>query len=199
MLNDPKILQMDMTDLQPGIYVYERTTPTASPVLKELLQLCKTVATGKSPAFSYVHGASSLIPNLTLWENLQLSCPHEFWDDFLKDHHPALSSIVTLVKEPYKKAAFATPWECFLISLMKGILEPTPHVLVDMQEEIFPPFIVKTIKSAIMKSSVEKTVYLSSSTTSMWLDCAHHLVRKDGYSFVFEALDSEHLKRHWAA
>lgn len=190
---------MDKNQQQPGIYVYERSAPSSSPVLKELLQLCKTVAGGKSSGFSYVHGSSSLIPNLSLWENLQLSCPHELWDDFVKDHHPALTSLIALVKEPYKKAAFATNWECFLISLMKGVLEPTPHLLVDMEEDMFPPFIVKTIKSAIMKSSVEKVVYLSSATTSMWLDCAHSLVKKNGYSFVFEEMNREELRRHWVA
>lgn len=199
MLNDPRNLQMDKNQQQPGIYVYERTVSNASPVLKELLQLCKTVAGGKSSAFSYVHGNSALIPNLTLWENLQLSCPHELWDDFVKDHHPALTSLISLIKEPYKKAAFATDWECFLISLMKGVLEPTPHLLVNMQENMFPPFIVKTIKSAIMKTSVEKVVYLSTEATSMWLDCAHNLVKKNGYAFVFEEMNQEALRQHWVA
>ncbi len=199
MLNDPRNLQMDKNQQQPGIYVYERATSSASPVLKELLQLCKTVAGGKSSAFSYVHGNSSLIPNLSLWENLQLSCPHELWDDFVKDQHPSISSLIALIKEPYKKAAFATNWECFLISLMKGVLEPTPHLLVNMQEDIFPAFIVKTIKSAIMKTSVDKVVYLSTEATSMWLDCAHNVVKKDGYAFVFEEMNQEALKRHWVA
>ncbi len=199
MPNDPRNLQMDKNQQQPGIYVYERTASNASPVLKELLQLCKTVAGGKSSAFSYVHGNSSLIPNLSLWENLQLSCPHELWEDFVKDHHPSISSLITLIKEPYKKAAFATNWECFLISLMKGVLEPTPHLLVNMQEDIFPAFIVKTIKSAIMKTSVNKVIYLSTEATSMWLDCAHNLVKKDGYAFVFEEMNQEALKRHWVA
>lgn len=199
MLKDPRNLQMDKSEQQPGIYVFERATPSSSPVLKELLQLCKTVAGGKSSSFSYAHGPSSLIPNLSLWENLQLSCPHELWDEFVKDHHPALSSLISLIKEPYKKAAFATSWECFLISLMKGVLEPTPHLLVDMQEDIFPPFIVKTIKSAIMKTSVEKVVFLSSASTSMWLDCAHHVVKRNGYLFVFEEMNREELRRHWVA
>jgi hypothetical protein len=190
---------MDKVNFHTGIYVYERTSPTPSPVLKELLQLSKTVGSGKSSGFSYVHGTESLIPHLTLWENLQLSVPHEFWDEFIKDQHPVLSTIIPLIKEPYKKAAFAAPWECFLISLMKGIFEPTTNLLVDMKEDILPVFIVKSIKSTLMRASGQKVVYLSSLSSSMWLDCAHHLVRKNGFSFVFEKMNEEELRRHWAA
>lgn len=184
---------------RPGLYVYERKTPTASPVLKDLLQLSKTVSQGKTQGFSFVHGTGSLIPNLTLWENLQLSAPHELWDDFVKDNHPTLKGLIPLLKEPYKRASVSSAWECFLVSLMKGILEPTPHLLVDMQEEMFPQFIVKTIKATLMKSSSDKTVYLSSTAPSMWLDCAHHLVRKDGFAFIFEEMDAELIRRHWSA
>lgn len=182
-----------------GIYVYERTTPKSYPVLKDLLQLSKTVAAGKSSGFSYVHGSSSLIPHLTLWENLQLSAPRELWDDFVKDNHPVISALIPLIKEPYKKASVSTPWECFLVSLMKGILEPTPHLLVDMQEEIFSPFVVRTVKATLMKTSGEKVIYLSSVAPSLWLDCAHSLVRRNGYAFEIEELNREAIKRHWAA
>ncbi len=183
----------------PGFYVYERNTPGSSPVLKELLQLSKTVAAGKCSGFSFVHGNSSLIPGLTLWENLQLSAHKELWDDFVKENHPMISSLIPLLKEPYKKASVSAPWECFLISLMKGILEPTPQLLVEVNEESFPPFLMKTIKSALMKSSQDKVIYLSSAAPSLWLDCAHHLVRKNGYAFEFEQMDHELIKRHWAA
>ncbi len=183
----------------PGFYVVERHSPGSSPVLKELLQLSKTVAAGKISGFSFVHGNSSLIPGLTLWENLQLSAPHELWDDFVKDNNPLISSLIPLLKEPYKKASVSAPWECFLVSLMKGILDPTPQILVEMNEDSFPPFIIKTIKSTLMKSSHDKIVYLSSTTPSLWLDCAHHLVRKNGYAFEFQKMDRELLKRHWAA
>ena len=144
-------------------------------------------------------GHAEGIPALTLWENLQLSVPHTIWEDFVREDHVALRHLVPLLKDPYKSATDATAWECFLVSLMKGIFEPTPHLLVDMQEDIFPTLLLKTLKSALMKSSSEKIVYLSSGTPSLWLDCAHHLVRKNGYEFVFEALDSESIKRHWAA
>jgi ABC-type branched-subunit amino acid transport system ATPase component len=193
-----EILQMDRTQ-QPGLYVYERTTPSASPVLKELLQLSKTVGHGKTAGFSFVHGQSSLIPTLTLWENLQLSAPHELWDDFVKENHPALVGLIPLIKEPYKKAGLCTPTECFLVSLMKGILEPTGNLLVDMDEEILSPFITKTVKATLMKTSQQKTIYLSSVASSMWLDCAHHVVKKVGFEFVFEKMDSDSVKKHWAA
>lgn len=184
---------------KPGLYVYERRTQSASPVLKELLQLSKTVAQGKASGFSFVHGTGSLIPNLTLWENLQLSAPQELWEDFVKENHPLLHGLIPLLKEPFKRASVSSAWECFLVSLMKGILEPTPHLLVDMQEEIFPSFIVKPIKASLMKSSTDKTVYLSSSAPSLWLDCAHHLVRKEGFAFVFEEMNAELIRRHSAA
>jgi len=189
---------MDKT-YTPGIYVYERTTPTSSPVLKELLQLSKTVSAGKSSGFSFVHGASSLIPHLTLWENLQLSAPRELWDDFVKDNHPAISALIPLIKEPYKKASVSAPWECFLVSLMKGILEPTPHLLVDIQEDLLPVFVVKTVKATLMKTSSDKVIYLSSVAPSLWLDCAHSLVKKNGFKFVIEELNKEAIRRHWAA
>lgn len=198
MLNDPRKLRMDRPNLR-GFYVYERKTQSASPVLKELLQLSKTVAQGKIQGFSFVHGHGSLIPNLTLWENLQLSATHELWDDFVKDSHPVIQALIPLLKEPYKRASVSTPWECFLVSLMKGILEPTPNLLVEMQEEMFPAFVVKTIKSTLMKSSVDKTVYLSSSSPSLWLDCAHHLVTRDGYKFHFEEMDEASIRKTWAA
>lgn len=189
---------MDTRNLA-GIYVYERNFPSPSPVLKELLQLSKTVSAGKSSGFSFVHGASSLIPHLSLWENLQLSVPQEHWGDFVKELNPSLGALANLLKDPSKKAASGEPWECFLVSLLKGIHEPTPHLLVDMQEEIFPAFIVKTVKAALMKTSTQKTVYLSSTAPSLWLDCAHHLVKKNGFQFIFEQLDSESIRKHWAA
>ncbi|MFL5784850.1 MAG: hypothetical protein ACJ76H_09590 [Bacteriovoracaceae bacterium] len=183
---------------QPGLYLFERTTPSSSPVLKELLQLSKTVGS-KTAGFSFVHGSSSLIPHLTLWENLQLSAPQELWDDFVKENHPALVGLIPLIKEPYKKAALCSPWECFLVSLMKGILEPTSNLLVDMDEEMLTPFLTKTVKTTLMKISHQKTIYLSTIASSLWLDCAHHVVKKSGYEFVFEKMDAESIRRHWAA
>jgi hypothetical protein len=183
----------------PGFYVYERNTPGSTPVLKELLQLSKTVAAGKCSGFSFVHGNSSLIPNLTLWENLQLSTPQDLWDDFVRENNPIISSLIPLLKEPYKKASVSSQWECFLVSLMKGILEPTSQLLVEMNEDSFPPFLMKTIKFSLMKSSHKKVIYLSTVAPSLWLDCAHHLVKKNGYTFELKQMDHELIKRHWAA
>ncbi len=184
---------------QPGLYLYELKSERSSPVLKELLQLSKSVAQGKSSGFTFVHGQSSLIPNLSLWENLQLSTRHDHWDDFVKENSPSVANLIPLIKEPYKKASAATPWECFLISLMKGSLETSPHLLVDIDENVIPAFVLKTVKIVLMKCSYEKTVLLSSTSVSLWLDCAHHLVKKVGYEFRMEKLDSELLRRHWAA
>lgn len=196
-MKEPTNFRMDHAQ-QPGFYVYERKTPSASPVLKDLLQLSKTVG-GKGPGFSFIHASGSLIPHLTLWENLQLSAPHELWDDFVKENHPVLKNLIPLIKEPYKKASHCEAWECFLVSMMKGILEPTPNLLVDMESKILPPFVTKTVKASLMKASEDKTVFLSSDAPSLWLDCAHHLVKKVGYQFVFEKMDSDSVKRHWAA
>lgn len=189
---------MDMNQKH-GLYLYERTTRTSSPVMRELLQLSKTVAPGKSQNFSFIHDQGSLIPHLSLWENIQLSSSLDHWEDFVRAHQEKLGPLIALIREPYKKAKFAETWESFLVSLMKGILEPTPTLLVDVREDSLNPFTVQTVKRALMNASHTKSIYLASGAPSLWLDCAHHLVRKKEYQFIFEELGSEELRRHWSA
>lgn len=186
-----------MNDRPLGFYLYKKGTEK-SVALKDLLQLLRSHNSKGAHSFSYIEAKSSLHPHLSLWENLQLEIGNGSWEEFKKDLKPEWIALVNLVKEPYQLASKSAPWECFVISLLKGLMLPSQHLLIDMQEDVLSPFMIQQLKKAVLEATKEKVVYLASAHTSLWLDCAHTLVDRKQFLFVSESLDHESIKLKWA-
>jgi hypothetical protein len=182
-----------------GLCLYQKEKKEAL-VLKDLLQLLRTYAPTKASSFAYVSSESSLLPNLTLWENLKLETGGTDWSDFKKSLKPEWLSLVSLLKSPDQITQKSEPWEKFAVSLLKAVLGPSRHILIDMNEDHLSTFMVKALKNACCQAaSTDKSITLASATSGLWLDCAHSIVKRNGYEFVTEELNIELLTRHWAA
>lgn len=177
-----------------GLYLYKKNSEK-NVVLKELLQFMRTVSPSHSNSFSYIGPGHSLHPHLSLWENLQLETGITNWRDFQQLLNPDQYSLVNLLKEPQKKVSDSETWESFLISLLKGIFGPSRNLLIDMNEALINPFIIENIKKCIHLATDSKTIYLASSNTNFWLDCAHSLIDRKEYSFVVENLNQKEVKK----
>jgi ABC-type branched-subunit amino acid transport system ATPase component len=180
---------------QSGLYLFQKQDGDFH-VLKDLLHLMK-ISTSKKGQFFYVEGENSLLPNLTLTENLQLVTPFENWRDFPALLNPEYRSLVNLIQRPGRPASEAETWEKFLVCLLKGLATPSEHFLINMNEETLSPFMVKKFKETLMLLSSRKTVFLATRHTSLWLDCAHSLVRRNDFKFEVEVLDAQLVKKHW--
>lgn len=168
-------------------------------VLKEMLQLLKTLSRDKGNSFSYIEAGSSLHPHLTLWENLQVETGPTSWKEFSGVLSHDFHSLTNLLKDHGKLTKDAEPWEKFLIGLIKGIVAPSHHMLIDINENDFSPFLIQSFKKSIVKISEKKNVFLASAHSSVWIDCAHTLVHRNGYKFDLEKLDADQIKKHWIA
>ncbi len=181
-----------------GLYLYKKQGLT-QPALKDLLHFLKTIAPGQASSFSFVEGETSLHPQLSLWENLQLETGAGSLSDFqstLSSEHRALVNLLQGHLVPCREAQ---AWERFLVSLLKGLISPSRNLLIDMNEELLSPHLIQSFKKNILLATTSKTVLLASSNTSLWLDCAHSLVDRKEYRFEVEPLDGEIIRKHWIA
>jgi ABC-type branched-subunit amino acid transport system ATPase component len=181
-----------------GLYLYKKESQDRK-VLKDLLRFLRTNTPGKSQSFSYIEAETSLHPNLSLWENLQIELGSPNWSEFHHALKPEWAALVNLLKRPDLKAQDATIWEKFLVSLLKGLMIPSKNLLIDMNEELLSPFLIQSFKKSMIEATKDKTVYLASANSSLWLDCAHTLVDSNEYTFNVQSLNSDHIKKHWAA
>jgi ABC-type branched-subunit amino acid transport system ATPase component len=181
-----------------GLQLYHKDRKDLQ-VLKDLLQLLKSHSKGKIVSFAYIEAQTSLIPTLTLWENLQLVTGGKSWKEFEATAIPDCAALFRLLKNPDTLAQSAEAWEKFCISLLKGILSPGKNLLVDMNEDLFSPLLVQNFKKTFLSLASERNIYLASATSGLWLDCAHSIVVKNQYEFCIEELNQDLLKRHWVA
>jgi hypothetical protein len=180
-----------------GLYLYRKEHRDQA-VLKDLLQLLKTNSPGKVPGFAYVEAQNSLLPSLSLWENLQLVVGHSSWKEFGGGIRPEFAHLFRIITRPDLKSSQAESWEKFTISLLKGLCTPG-HLLIDINEELLTPLMIKNFKETVLSITQEKQIYLASASSALWLDCAHSVISKEEYRFVIEKMDENVLKRHWAA
>lgn len=180
-----------------GVYLFKKKSAEHT-VLKELLQFLRTVTPSQSSSFSYIEASTSLHPNLSLWENFQLETGASNWKEFQQSLSPECAALVNLLKEPAVKCKDAEVWEKFLVSLVKGMIGPSRNLLIDMNEDKLSPFIIQHFKRSVLSSVQNKTVFIASANTSLWLDCAHSLVDRRDYEFQIENLSQE-IKKHWIA
>lgn len=181
-----------------GLYIYRKERKDLN-VLKDLLQFVRSHNTQKTVSFAYIEAETSLIPNLSLWENLQLINGENSWKDLCQNIDKQWMPLVNLIQNPHIQTSEAKSWEKFLVSLLKGLLAPGKVLLIDFNEDLFPPLIVQNLKKNLIKINEYKTIYLASASTSLWLDCAHSIVTRNQFEFEIESLDQESIKRHWAA
>lgn len=180
-----------------GLYLYQKERQDQQ-VLRDLLQLLKTSFQGKSSAFVYISSENSLLPHLTLWENLQLVSGHGSWREYSHSVKPEWNSLVRLISRPDLLARDAENWEKFTISLLKGLMGPG-HLLLDMNEDHLSPFIIQKLKHTVLALPSERHIFLATALSGLWLDCAHTLVTRKDYHFISQKLDHGLIKRHWAA
>jgi ABC-type branched-subunit amino acid transport system ATPase component len=181
-----------------GLYLLQKQNQKQV-VLKDLLQLLRTTSPGKSTNFSYIEAQSSLLPDLTLWENLKLEVSSSSWNEMLKTLETPLLTVANLIVNYQLPAGNAQVWEKFLLSLLKGLMSSSPNLLVDMNEDVLDPFVLQNCKRILFHFADQKQIYLASANTSLWLDSAHCLVTRSHYQFKFEKLEQNLIKRRSVA
>lgn len=176
-----------MSTEQSGLFLFQKVKSSDN-TLKEMLQFLRSHAPGKSLQFAYVEGETSLIPHLTLWENLHVVVGGSNWKEFTNqlevDWHP----LVNLIRNPDCVAAEASSWERLTISLIKATLIKTQHILIDINEEMHSPLNLMNLKKMLTVLSNQKNVYLATANSSLWLDSCHSMVKRDGYEFKVQRL-----------
>lgn len=184
-------------DKQFGLYLYKKENQDQK-VLKDLLQFVRSHSPAKTLSFSYIEAETSLHPHLSLWENLQLEIGASSWKEFQEKLKPEWLNLVKLIKDPEILTEKSEPWEKFLISLLKGLTHSSQNLLIDMNEDMFSPFMIAQFKKAMLLATHDKNVFLASAHSSLWLDCTHTIVNRKEYKFELEILGSENLKLKWA-
>jgi hypothetical protein len=181
-----------------GIAIYTKEKKDQQ-VLKDLLQLLRSQSPSKSVSFAYIEAEGSLLPNLSLWENLQIVTGGTTWREFSMSVSEEWRPLVQLIKNPDQLSTNSLPWEKFTISLLKGLLVSNQSLLIDMNEELLPPLMIQNFKKIFLKATDHRQIYLASAQTAVWLDCAHSVVSRKSYEFIVEKLDADRIKRHWVA
>lgn len=186
------------TETKFGLYLFQKPSQEQK-VLKDLLQFLKTLSPGKKSSFSYIEAETSLHPQLTLWENLQLEAGVSSWNDLQHCLKPDQLALLNLLKSPDQKSEDSEFWENFTVSFLKGLINPSQHLLIDMNEKLLTPFMIQNFKKIVLHTTQYKTVFLASANSSLWLDCAHTLVDRKEYKFELQNLDSESIRKNWVA
>ena len=154
-----------------------------------MLQFMRSNYRNTAHSFSYIEAHTSLHPHLTLWENLKIESGHNLWVDFEKSLNPECLALLKRLSKIDNKAVESEDWEKFIVSTIKAIVNPSQHILIDMNEDILPAFLLKTFKSALMSVSLKKNIFLASFTPEVWKDCSHSLVTRNQFNFEISELD----------
>lgn len=162
-------------------------------VLKELLQFIKTTTPGKRPSFSYVETSTSLLPNLSLWENLQLVSGVKEWVDLSSYLSPEYQSLINLIKEPLTTASQAEDWDRMITCLLKGIISNPDFLLIDINEDCFSPLNLQNLKKIVHLLSDDRKVLLATANTAFWEDASKGIITKEG--FEFKVIEIAQLKK----
>lgn len=145
--------------------------------------------------FAFI-ASSSLLPHLSLWENLQMVAGGQNWQEILNTASREEQSLMRLIKNPALSTSDALPWERFIISLLKGV-KSKGNLLIDMNENELSPLIVQLFKRVFVK--LNRDIIIASESVSIWLDCSSRIYSKKDYKFIIEELDVELVEKHWVA
>ena len=168
-------------------------------VLKQMLQYLRASSPGRSLQFAYVESETSLIPHLTLWENLQVIVGGSSWQEFVGQAEVDWLPMINLIKNPNVRSSSASSWERFTVSLIKASLSNSPHVLIDIDEAAHTPVNLQNLKKALLVLCEKKKVIVASAETELWLDGAQCLISRTGYDFVVEDVRVTALKTRQSA
>lgn len=172
---------------QVGFYLFSKTSGHSTS-LKEMLQYLRFSAPGKSLQFAYVESETSLLPHLTLWENLHVVIGGSSWKEFTASLHEEWKPLVNLIRDPNMTASEASSWERLTVALIKATLIKTDHLLIDINEESYSPLNLRYFKKILMSLSVDKNVYISTAKSTEWMDSAHSFISRENYQFVLTDL-----------
>lgn len=179
---------------QSGFYLFQKSRSSDS-TLREMLQFLKSHGPSRSLQFAYVEAETSLIPHLSLWENLQLMNGAANWNEFVAQFESEWQPLLNLIQNPDLMASAAGPWERLTISLIKATLIKSNHILIDIDESKHSPLNLANFKKMLNTISEHKSIYIATSDTAQWVDSAHSLITRDGYKFVVESMTLERSKR----
>lgn len=181
-----------------GLYLFQKPS-TDVLALKDMLQYLKSSSPGKRHSFAYIEAETSLHPHLSLWENLQIETGPGTLKDYSENLLPEQLALVRLLSDMDKKACEAQVWEKFIVSFIKGQINPAQNLLIDFNENILSPFMIQKMKQTIIQSSEVKNILVASAHTSLWLDCAHTLIQRKEFEFETKSLNIQDLKKYWAS
>lgn len=175
-----------------GINIYLKDNQSHS-VLRDLMQIHKTQC--PSGPFAFI-ASESLLPNISLWENLHIVSGGKSWQEILMSASREEQSLMRLIKNPNILTKEAHNWERFIISLLKG-LKTRGNLLIDMKEEELNPMMVQLFKNIFVR--LKRDIIIASDTVSLWLDCSTRIYSKKDFTIHVEELDMDLVKKHWAA
>lgn len=181
-----------------GLYLFKKPSED-NLALKDMLQFLKSSSPGKRHSFAYIEAETSLHPHLSLWENLQIETGPGSVTEYSLNLRPEQLALIRLIKDTDKKARDSEVWEKFIVSLIKGQINPSQNLLIDLKESILSPFMIQKMKQTIIEASQEKNVLVASAHSSVWLDCAHTMVERKNFAFESKSLDVQNLKKYWAS
>ena len=130
---------------------------------------------------------------------MQVATGGSTWRDYLQNVPLDWLPLAHLIRNPDRLTCESEIWEKFTISLLKGLLVSNQNLLIDMNEELLSPLMIQNFKKIFLQVTNERQIILASAHTAVWLDCAQSIVTRKSYEFITEKLDSERIKRHWAA
>lgn len=175
-----------------GINIYLKDNKSHA-VLRDLMQIHKTQ--WSSGPFAFI-ASDSLLPNLSLWENLHIVSGGQNWQDALASASLEEQSLMRLIKNPNILTSQAHGWEKFIISLLKG-LKTRGNLLIDINEDELTPMMVQLFKKIFIR--LKRNIIIASGSVSVWLDCSTRIYSKKDYAIHIEELDPELVEKHWSA
>ncbi len=176
-----------------GYYLFQKH-PGPSVALKDMLQFMKSNSPGRTLQFAHVEGENSLIPHLTLWENLHVVSGGASWSELLNSLEMELQNLARLIQNPDLLSKEASNWERLTISLIKAALMNTTHIMVDIDEAHHGPINLMNFKKSLQSLAQKKQIFVATSNLSLWEDEAHVLVQRNGYEFELIDLTAQKKK-----
>lgn len=180
---------------QLGFYLFSKSKSTDN-ALKPMLQYLRSHAPGRSLQFAYVESETSLLPHLTLWENLHVVVGGSNWKEFTAQLEADWHPLINLIRDPNVNAGEASCWDKLTTSLLKATLIQSQHILIDINEADHTALNLMNFKKMLSNIAQKKNVYIATSAPEMWLDSAHTMITKHDYEFVVENLNTDTLKTH---
>lgn len=172
---------------QNGLYLFNKAQGQDTS-LKPMLQFLRSHSPGRNLQFAYVESETSLLPHLSLWENLHVVVGGSNWKEFSAqlevDWHP----LVNLIRDPHQKAQEAGAWEKLTTSLLKATLIQAPHIIIDIDEALHTTLNLMNFKRMLLTLSEKKNIYVGTATPDAWMDSAHTIISRKDYEFVVENL-----------